>query len=231
MTTDPNYQSDQEIVKRVRQHLAEALQGGARPARKIRLGDEVDEMMQVLAGRIYAAPEVWGLSSIPQELRDDVAHDVLLDLFRDGYAGGERGGVAEWFAKHAERRFRELWGRAKAVANVSQAQGSTPPFPVKEGASEIDVAVLDTPGGPWQRFEQQFPRDAFALRLRYVLNRSPEEMMVMLDNDSTGAVHSRLSRARGRMRMFFEQSGYDRNTILAILRQFGDAPGEEGEEA
>ena len=231
MTTDPNYQSDQEIVKRVRQHLAEAFEGDTRPARRIRLGDEVDEMMQVLAGRIYAAPDVWGLSSIPQELRDDVAHDVLLDLFRDGQTGGEREGVAEWFAKRAERRFQELWSRAETVAGAPQAPVSTPLPPVKEGASEADVAVLDTPGGPWQRFEQQFPRDAFALRLRYVLNRSPEEMMVMLDSPSTGAVHSRLSRARGRMRMFFEQSGYDRNTILAVLRQFGDAQGEEGEQA
>ncbi len=229
MATDPNYQSDEEILKRLHAHIGEALAKDTRPTRIARLTEEAGDLMVVLAERIYTAPERWGLGHIPGMLRDDVAHDTLLTLIKDGSHVGDRGTIAEWFAKQAERRFQELWLKAgdKSALQTPLPEPTTAMEEVTEQDLEAASALLDAEGGPWVRFEQEFPRDAFVLRLRYILNRSPDEMMIMLDTSSSSAIRSRLSRARSRMRMFLEQSGYDRTTIGALLQQFGSGQAEE----
>ena len=229
MITDPTYLSDEELLQLLRQQLHIGF--GVDAARRARVAEEASRLMLVLAERVYKAPEEWGLAPIPPGLRDDVAHDVLLALLERAPGWGEADNVAEWFGKQAERRFEELWPKAGGL-------DTAPHEPTVLGATILQVAgteeeldtaastMLDAPDGPWQRFEQEFPRDAFVLRLRYVLDRAPDEMMVMLDAPNTRAIHSRLSRARGRLRMFFEQSGYDRSLVAPLLRQFGANQGE-----
>ena len=231
MITDPNYQSDEEILKRLQQHLNETSSKGTRPSRIARLDQDTHDLMLVLAERIYAEPERWGLRNIPQPWRDDVANDSLLGLLQQASSFGGRELVADWFAKDAERRFRGLWSKTENVADTPREMAS-PSFADQEATAEeqpevATSALLDAADGPWQRFEQEFPRDAFALRLRYVLKRTPDEMLIMLDAPTVSAIHSRLSRARGRMRMFFDQSRFDRSAIQAILKQFGDEQVQE----
>ena len=229
MATDPNYQSDEEILMRLHTHIGEALAKDTRPARITRRTEEASELIMVLAERIYAEPEHWGLGHIPGVLRDDVAHDTLLTLIQDGSGVGDRGNAAEWFATQAERRFQELWLKAgdKGALQAPLPEPATADEQVTEKDLEDASALLDATEGPWALFEQQFPRDGFVLRLRYILNRSPDEMTIMLDTSSSSAIRSRLSRARSRMRMFLEQSGYDRTTVGALLQQFGGGQAEE----
>ena len=229
MTTDPNYQSDEEILKRLHEHIGEALAKETRPVRIARLTEDAGDLIVVLAERIYAEPERWGLGHIPGVLRDDVAHDTLLTLIQEGSGVGDREDAAAWFAKQAERRFQELWLKAgdKSALQAPLPEPATAVEEVTEQDLEAASVLLDVEEGPWVRFEQQFSRDAFVLRLRYILNRSPDEMTIMLDTSSSSAIRSRLSRARSRMRMFLEQSGYDRATVGALLQQFGSGQAEE----
>ena len=82
MNTDPNYQSDEEILNRLRGHFEESAESDVRPARVVRLNEEIQELLTVLAERIYNQPQRWGLDQIPQPLRDDVALDGLLEFLK-----------------------------------------------------------------------------------------------------------------------------------------------------
>lgn len=221
MNTDPNYQSDEEILNRLRGHFEESAESDVRPARVVRLNEEIQELLTVLAERIYNQPQRWGLDQIPQPLRDDVALDGLLEFLKPESRFNGRDQVAELFSRYVEDRFRQLWGRSESVVAGDHLRSSSSDKNVDDEASMSATALLDIENGPWKTFEQEFPRDAFALHLRYVLNRSPEDMAVMLDAPTAGAIQSRLSRARGRLHMFFESSRYENAVIDGLKSLFG----------
>ena len=227
MTNNPAYHSDEEILNRLRTRMEEAALPETSPVRTDRLVQEANALVVLLAERIYTDPERWGLTHIPATLRDDVAQDVLLQLLRHAGSFEGRETAVDWFTRRAERRFREMWRKLEAL----RAEG--PPSHVEDAPSAAEepdqgtVEVFDAADGPWRRFEHEFPRDAFALRLRYMLKRTPGEMMIMLDAPSTNAIESRLNRARGRIRMFCEQAGYDSQDIAAVLRHFESNGNEE----
>jgi DNA-directed RNA polymerase specialized sigma24 family protein len=225
MTTDTNYASDEELFRRLQGNLHEATEEATRPARRARLAQETTDLVRTLAGRIYDQPDRWGLDRVPAESRDDVACDVLIALLQQATSAGIRSSVAEWFGRQAESRLREAVARTGEAAprlRERQVPGAISQLQAQEGVGDkLPPSLLDAADGPWQRFEQQFPREALALRLRYFLGRTPEEMMAILDIPSSGVVGAQLSRARGHMRSFLESAGYDPKAIAGMLSQFG----------
>jgi DNA-directed RNA polymerase specialized sigma24 family protein len=226
MSTDPNYQSEEELLRRLQQHLAEAAGADTRPARRARLAEEANAVVLILADRIYSDARRWGLGNVPPNLREDVAQDTLLNLLQNaGAIGGRENTVADWFGKQSERRFRILWRTMETAAQSPREPELISSDRVTESSEPVAGPGVDEPDGPWHKFEQEFPRDAFVLRLRYILRRSPGDMAIMLDAPNINAINSRLTRARGRMLMFFEQSGFDQKAITEIMDQFGENSG------
>ena len=227
--TGANFASDEELFRRLKLNLHEAASEATRPARRTRLAQETNEMFEVLAGRIYDQPDRWGLTYVPQAWRDEIAHDMLLALLQQASGAGIKSGVAEWFAREVKHRF-------QAASEKFGATASEPARPVPGSvtgggeqeeavAEDLPSALLDTAEGPWQRFEQQFPKEALTLRLKYLLNQTPEKMMSILNAPSTGAVGTQLRRSRERMRTFLESAGYDHRTITKVLDQLGTDQG------
>ena len=215
MTSSPNYSSDEEILKRLHALLAE------RPVRR-RAGQqavsEARNLFGELASRIYDDPGKWGLAQVPQDFRDDVAQDAMVDLLAELPTVKDRRSAADWFSAAVEERFRQLWAIKERATKLSASANGSRPTKSKRTVDATNLFRLRT--GPWQRFEKEFPRDASALRLRYEQNHSPSEMEVMLDAPSERVVLTRIDRARARFRMFIEQAGYDRQEIAAIMERF-----------
>lgn len=219
MTTGSTFFSDEELIKRLQIVLRDVAvdgSGGARVEANVR---EARNLAAELAGRIYVDAAAWGIARIPASYRDDAAQDALVALLQG--LGDYRGtpAVAQWFAGLAETSFRDLWAlsQRKAAAPSVAAPPAT--------ADEQDRAqrLFDTLDGPWQRFEREFPRDAFALRLRYLLRRTPEEIAVMTDASDTRSVLMRVNRARDRFRMYCDQMGVDRGLAGSLLAQLSEA--------
>ena len=219
MTTSSQHQSVEQMVDRLRQHRAEAEDPDVRPVRARRLAEEMGALVVAVAERIYDAPADWGLDGIPERFRDDAAQDALVALLEDPGAALASGSVTVWFGATVERRFQELWGRAGRGAPAPD--GGLSPGDGTEGG--VPALFREREGSPWDGFERQFPSDAFVLRLRYVVRHTPEEMVAVLDAPSADAVDARLTRARGRLLMFFEQAGYDRGSVSAQLEAGGTA--------
>ena len=229
VTNGPTYYSDEELIKR--------LQAVMRDAPEHRSGDdaaltEARSLAAELAERIYADPATWGVSSIPADFRDDAVTDAFVALL---YAIPELHGrqrVAEWFNVTIESRFRRLWtlsqGQAAERERLAAERPAIQPSDEVEGEEQPESgapSVFEVKDGVWEHFEHGFPRDAFALRLRYLLKRTPDEMAVMLDAPSARAINMRLSRARDRFRMFCEQSGVSRRETANIMGQLTEEPG------
>lgn len=225
MTTNPNYHSDSELIKRLQIVLRDASDPFHDRLRAEGNQREVRNLTAELAERIYAEPDKWGLSTIPEGLRDDAASDALLALLVEVPEFRARQPVAEWYIAKVEECYQRLW----AISQRQAAEPRTPESPVApvESAATPDAEALEFFGsadGIWQGFEKQFPRDAFALRLRYLLKSSPEEMAVMLDAANTRAITMRLNRAKDRFRTFCEQSGLGRRETADVMVRFGEEP-------
>ena len=223
MTTNPNYHSEAELIKRLQIVLRDASDSTHDLGRAEGNVREVRNLTAELAERIYAEPDKWGLSTIPEGLRDDAASDALLALLVEVPEFRARQPVAEWYVGKVEECYQRLWA-------ISQRQAAEPPPPERPATPVEAVAAPDAEAaeffestdGIWQGFEKQFPRDAFALRLRYMLKSSPEEMAVMLDAANVRAIAMRLNRAKHRFRTFCEQSGYGRRETADVMARFGE---------
>lgn len=229
MTNRPEFISDEELIKQLQDALRSApaensLASGADHVREART------LAEELAERIYREPSTWGLASIPVEFRDDAAKDAFTALL---YAIPEMRGrqsVAEWFSVTVESKFRRLWTLAERqnierVRLAEEAAANSPPEAAEpEPAPDAEPSMFEEPEGTWTRFEVAFPRDAFALRLRYLLKRDLEEMSVMLDAPSSRAISMRLDRARDRFRMYCEQVGLGRKEIASMMDQLAEEP-------
>lgn len=232
MTNRPAYISDEELVKQLQNLLrATAPADSPQPPTREQL-DEARTLATEFAERIYDDPVRWGLANIPEEFRDDAAGDALVALF---YASPEMRGrqsVVEWFSEAAESKFRRIWAvadRQKDERARRAADGTSgPPAPVDEpvdGPLEAPQTLFEDETGIWPAFEESFPRDAFALRLRYHLKRDPTDMAVMLDAPSERAITLRVDRARDRFRMYCEQQSMNRRDTAALVAQVSEESG------
>ena len=237
MTSGPTYYSDEELVKRLRDLSRDHRQGGSR-----RRGGGIREIRSLassLAARIYDEPEKWGIAEIDPRFRDDCAADTLIKLLSGQTDFTGRARVSDWFGRESEARFRQLWRMAEqarekhkklheddawdeeeAAADGAAAEQPDAPEAAADGNGAADA--LDENSDIWRRFEAEFPSDAFVLRLRYVMNRSADEIAVMLDAPSVQAVGSRINRGRERFRMLCEQNGVSRRSIATIMSRMAE---------
>ena len=189
-----------------------------------------------LAERIYREPITWGLANIPSEFRDDTAKDSFTALLFAIPEMRGRQSVAEWFSVTAESKFRRLWilaerqnierGRLTAEAGANPKPAEPEPELELELKVKTEYSLFEERDGTWTRFEMAFPRDAFALRLRYLLKRDPDEMAVMLDAPSARAITMRIDRARDRFRMYCDQVGVGRKDITSMMDQLSEEPAQ-----
>ena len=221
--TSHYYQSDEEIIRRLQVILHDqgsALQDRARRESGVR---EVRNLTAELAERIYREPDAWGIHEIPIEYRADAAADTLLQMLSRVTTMGSPRNIREWFVNAVEARFKELWSSADRETRARESEEAMARS--REEAAETGQGasvVFEENSELWQRFEGEFPRDAFALRLRYELNRTPDEMAVMLDAPSERAITIRLNRAKERFRMYCEQAGLSQRETAGILAQFSE---------
>ncbi|MEE8519666.1 MAG: hypothetical protein V3S98_11125 [Dehalococcoidia bacterium] len=223
MTNGPSYNSEEELIKRLQIVFRDMAHGGYDPTREANDAREVRNLAAELAERIVMEPEKWGISIIPEELRDDAAADAFVALLLSVPDFRGRQPISEWFANTVESKFRKLWTISEQKA-AERENNEREPKPKTKGA-DIDgptAAVFEDNNGVWEKFEKEFPRDSFALRLRYMLKRTPDEMAVMLDAPSTRAVTMRLNRARDRFKMFCEQTGIGRRETSDIMEKFAE---------
>ena len=222
MTTSGHlYLSEGEIVKRLQTLLrdhAEASKDGAARESSTR---EVRNLAAELAERIYREPEKWGVAAVPLDYRADAAADTLMQLLERVPTMGNPRNIAEWYAEAVEARFKELWSTAEREAKARETEDEKERRSAEslEGA-EGAPSVFEENAELWQRFEADFPRDAFALRLRYQMNRDIDQMAVMLDAPSPRAILLRLNRARERFTMYCEQAGLSQKETAGILAHF-----------
>jgi hypothetical protein len=228
VTNRPAYISDDELVKQLQNLLrATAPADSPQPPARRQL-DEARTLAAEFAERIYGDPVKWGLTNIPEEFRDDAAGDALVALF---YAAPEKRGsqsVVEWFSETVESKFRRIWAvadRQNGKRARRAADGTNAPAPIDEpvGAPpEAPGTLFEDETGIWPAFEESFPRDAFALRLRYHLRRDSADMAVMLDAPSERAIALRVDRARDRFRMYCGQRGVNRRDTAALVAQISE---------
>ncbi|MDA1174742.1 MAG: hypothetical protein O2826_09530, partial [Chloroflexi bacterium] len=167
----------------------------------------------------------------PAEFRDDAANDAFTALLFAIPEMRGRQSVSEWFSVTVESKFRRLWSlaeRQKAERERLAAEAAANPEPAVLDSPvlepDAEPSLFEEPGGTWTQFEAAFPRDAFALRLRYLLKRDLEEIAVMLDAPSSRAITMRLDRARDRFQMYCEQAGVSRRDVAAMVEQLAEEP-------
>jgi DNA-directed RNA polymerase specialized sigma24 family protein len=190
------------------------------------LASDVRSLTGELAERIFRDPERWGYASIAPEFRDDAVADAYTALL---FALPELRGkqpIADWFSETVESKFRLLWAleerqvpERERLASEAVEQRATAPG---EEAPAKRTSLFEDAEGIWPGFETAFPRDAFVLRLRYLMQRKPAEMAVMLDAPSERAIGMRLDRARDRFKMYCEQQGIKRSENDALVEQVSE---------
>ena len=221
--TSHYYQSDEEIIRRLQVILHEQGDTAHDRARRENVVREVRNLTAELAERIYREPDTWGIEEIPIEYRGDAAADVLLQMLTRVSTMGSPRNIREWYVNAVETRFKELWSSADRETRARESEEMTARSREEvAGTAQGATVVFEENAELWQRFEGEFPRDAFALRLRYQLNRTPDEMAVMLDAPSERAITIRLNRAKERFRMYCEQAGLSQRETAGILAQFSE---------
>jgi DNA-directed RNA polymerase specialized sigma24 family protein len=227
LTNRPAFTSDEELIKQLQTVLRAAV-GDAPQGRGDSLVRNARGLAEEISGRIHREPVKWGLANVPGALRDDAAQDAFTALLLAIPEMRGRQSVAEWFSLTVESKFRRLWSlseRQSAEREHLLLEAAAAPKPAAKPADSEPLPVLslfEEPDGVWAQFELAFPRDAFALRLRYLLRRELTEMAVMLDAPSSRAITMRLDRARDRFRMYSEQLGVTRKDVASMMEQFSE---------
>ena len=142
MTTNPNYHSDSELIKRLQIVLRDASDPFHDRQRAEGNQREVRNLTAELAERIYAEPDKWGLSTIPEGLRDDAASDALLALLVEVPDFRARQPVAEWYVAKVEECYQRLWAISQRQAAEPRAPES--PATAVDGAATPDAEALIT---------------------------------------------------------------------------------------
>ena len=218
MTTGPSFYSDEEILRRLHTMMvgaAAAAKGDPSHDAAVR---EAHSLVAEVASRIYDDPNKWGIAHIPEGFRDEAAQDAFIDVLAKLTEAKEERSASTWFAVAAEERFRRAWARheqQEAEQDADESDGLVDP-----------AQAFDDPAGPWKRFGDAFPRDASALRMRYLEGLSDEQIEVIIDAQNARVVQTRVLRARDRFKMFCEQAGYSRLQVVAILQRFAGGEAE-----
>ena len=120
MKTGSSYHSEEEIIKR--------LQGVLRQSRDRMAGGGPDESLVKearalaadLAQRVLASPGHWGLTKVPEPLRDDAAADAFVAMLFEVPEFRARSNVSEWYARTVETRSIRLTALAEEEAAERQ---------------------------------------------------------------------------------------------------------------
>lgn len=218
--TNRAFISDEELGAQLKALLSSSSNGSEDP----RMG-EVRALTEELAERIYRDPAKWGYANIPAEFRDDAVSDAFTALLFGLRETRGKQPLAEWFGITVESKFRRLWAleERQAPERARLASERTAPEPESaDDATPKEPTLFEDTNGVWPNFEAAFPRDAFALRLRYLMGREPSEMAVMLDAPSERAIRMRLDRARERFKMYCEQQGIKRRESARLIEQISE---------
>jgi DNA-directed RNA polymerase specialized sigma24 family protein len=219
MVSNPNFSSPEELIKRLQVVFRDLADGPS----ALGLSDvnlrEARNLAAELAGRIYDEPGEWGVGEVPARFREDAAADALVDLLVAVPAQRGRQSIMSWYGASVEAAFQRNWTSA-TEAEAERANLAPIPAPATQETTVPPPSVFEARPDLWARFEQEFPRDAFALRVRFLLGRSPEEMAVMLDAPNERAITMRLHRARDRFQLFCEQAGLERGDVAALVAGF-----------
>ena len=226
VTNRRSFISDEELVSQL-QALLHAHPGSSDGSLEDGRAREVRSLTEELAERIYRDPVKWGYASIAPELRDDAVIDAFIALL---FAVPDMRGkqpLVDWFSVSVESKFRRLWALEERQAPererlAKEAEVHEAEEPVAEPKAGKEPSLFEDSKGIWPSFESAFPRDAFALRLRYLMQRKPAEMAVMLDAPSERAMRMRLDRARERFRMYCEQQGIKRRESDRLVGQISE---------
>lgn len=225
VTNRRSFISDEELVSQL-QVLLNAHPGSANGSGEDGRGRDARSLTEEIAERIYSDPVKWGYASIAPEFRDDAVADAFTTfLFALPEMRGKQP-LADWFSVTVESKFRRLWALEERQVPererlASEAVDQPEKAPVEKETSKAP-SLFEDAKGIWPSFETAFPRDAFALRLRYLMQRKPAEMAVMLDAPSERAIRMRLDRARERFRMYCEQQGIKRRDSEALVVQISE---------
>lgn len=227
-TNRPAFVSEEELVKQLQDVLRSVTSVPNAYPTDEQIAD-AQAIVEELSMRIYNNAELWGIADVPAEFRDDVVIDTFNTLLFSLNSPKLRTSVIDWFKTTAEAKFHRAWAlaeRQKAEAEritvAAEANPRPRETPEDSGVPADAPAAFSLPDDGWSRFEAEFPRDAFALRLRYLLKQTPEQMATMLDAPSSRAIAMRLTRARDRFRMFCEQQGISRTQVGAMLSELSE---------
>jgi type VI protein secretion system component VasF len=221
VTTGLAFQSEEELVKQLQGLLRAAPEGRTGNGQTV---DSVRAIAQELAERVHGDPHRWGLAAVPEPVRDDAALDAFAALLFAVPNLKVRQSIPEWFAAEVSSRARELDSLEKEAAAERKRLAAEGPPPATGEVLAQEPSLFADPRGVWPRFESDYPRDAFALRLRYLLRREPDEMADMLEAPSPRAIRMRLDRARERFRMFCEQQGMSKSDAMHLVEQLSEEP-------
>ena len=219
---DITFLSEEEIIKRLQIVLQDFKAARGDYVRQSNSVKEVRDLAAKLAERIYDEPQKWGITEILPEFRDDATTDTFVSLLLDVENLPGRNTVSDWFERAIESKFRKLWSLAEDQASKSSGNLNVNNFLEDSVHSEPETnsgLIFEEHASLWESFESDFPRDAFALRLRFMLGRSVDQMVVMLDAPSIRAIAIRINRARDRLRMFCEQRGLDKTVVQEIMNR------------
>lgn len=224
MVSNPNFSSPEELVKRLQvvfRDLTDTSSAFGLSDANLR---EARNLAAELAGRMYDEPGEWGAGEVPERFRDDAVADALVQLLVAVPAQRGRQSIVSLFAKSVEASFQKAWADAQA-AEAERSRLTPPAAPAVDESAAPMISVFEAQPELWARFEQEFARDAFALRVRFLLNRGPDEMAVMLDAPNERAIIMRLNRARDRFQLFCEQAGLDRREVEVLIAGFSTKEG------
>lgn len=225
VTSRRSFTSDEELMTQLKA-LLHAQEGSSSGSGDDARANDLRLLTGEFAERIFRNPEKWGYASIPPEFRDDAVADAYIALlFALPQLGGKQP-IADWFSETVESKFRRLWAlEARQVLErerlASEVGEQTVAAPEEEGSAK-EPSLFEDAEGIWPGFETAFPRDAFVLRLRYLMQRKPAEMAVMLDAPSERAIGMRLDRARERFKMYCEQQGIKQRESDALVEQVSE---------
>lgn len=224
MTMEATYVSPEELFRRLHDTLSEGVADSTAAARRTRLGHDASNLVRVLAERIYDKPQEWNLTIESELWGEDLPHDLLLAILNRAGGIGFRSGGFDWVEKEVVRRTEIIKSMIAATDKSRKtSRKKTPSSKIQGQTSKAGLPSNVLPqnaANPWRHFEQNFPRDALLLRLRFLLNRTNEEIMTILEIPSAGALNARVRAAREGMRSYLREAGYDTRSVDETLKTF-----------
>ncbi|MEX2599530.1 MAG: hypothetical protein WD533_07735, partial [Dehalococcoidia bacterium] len=208
------HKSDDELIKRLQIVMQDIASAGGDLARADANLREGRNLAVDIATRIADDPKAWGTDAIAVDYREDAVADAFASLLSgiSGFRGSQP--VTQWFAEELQSRSEELQAAREADAAGKASDGG--------GRWDDGVEPLVFTQPVWREFETAFPREAFLLRLRYLLRRTPEEAAAIVGVATARTVNMRVNRARDKFKDHCTQAGLDIRSTERLLTELGE---------